>query len=120
YQQLLAQHSNKIIVVYNKADIAPARLATNGATSELTKSIFIPNSAPALEVSSTTGHNLVELERRLNTKIASLLAQSDSPFMLNGRQFNLLLGVEKKLLEIQPMLQGSVQYELLSYHLNDA
>ena len=48
------------------------------------------------------------------------MATLDVPFLLNQRQFNLILSLKKELNEIDSMLQGIVQYELLSVHLKDA
>lgn len=107
YEQLTFDYPNKIIVTNNKADIKITDPTSN-------------SNKYGLWVSGKTGHNLTALEQAIEAKIAILFAQSDSPFLLNQRQFNLLLGIEKKLLEIRPMLLGSVQYELVSYHLNDA
>ena len=112
YQKLIADYENKIIVVYNKADLPSANADLKDVAQELGQN--------SLWISGKTGHNIDALMHAIETKISSLFAQADSPFLLNKRQFNLLLGVEKKLKEIQPMLHHNVHYELVSYHLNDA
>ncbi len=74
-----------------------------------------------IPVSSKTKKNIAILEQTLEQKIAHLLEQMESPFLLNQRQHNLLLALEKKLDEIESMVtQKSVAYELLAIHLNDA
>jgi len=59
------------------------------------------------------------VERTIEQKINSLFHLIESPFLLNKRQFNLLIHLEKKLVLLQSMLHGNTQYELVSYHLND-
>ncbi len=74
-----------------------------------------------INLSSKTKTNISALESAIEQKIATLFAGIESPFLLNQRQFNLLLALEKKLDEIHNMLsQKQVAYELLSIHLNDA
>lgn len=48
------------------------------------------------------------------------LFQPSISIFLNQRQFNLILSLKKELHEIDSMLHGIVQYELLSVHLKDA
>ncbi len=112
YQELIGEYANKIIVVHNKSDIQIDAACTFAPTHR--------DSQFSVSVSPKTDHNLGTLEQLIEKKIGILFAQADSPFMLNQRQFNVLLNFEKKLLEIRPMLAGAVQYELVSYHLNDA
>jgi tRNA modification GTPase len=73
-----------------------------------------------LPISTTTLHNIDLLENSIEQKIATLFSSLDSPFLLNQRQFNLLLELEKKLSMVAPMLNDAIAYELVSYHLKDA
>jgi tRNA modification GTPase len=74
-----------------------------------------------IALSSKTKTNIMILENAIEQKIATLFADIESPFLLNQRQFNLLLALEIKLHDINCMLsQKQVAYELLSVHLNDA
>ncbi len=107
YRNLITQYCHKVILVYTKADV-PAQVQQSFSVGE------------SVVVSSTSGHNLAILEQRIEKKIAALYAQSEVPFLVNQRQFRLLMTLEAKLLQLQPLLQGSVAYELVSYHLNDA
>ena len=44
----------------------------------------------------------------------------ESPFLLNERQYNLLLGLERQLMRLRSLFQEPIAYELISYHLRDA
>ncbi len=107
YRSIASQHASKIIHVINKSDqpIHP--------TSNLTTQIN------ALSVSAISKHNLALLEHYIEEKISTLFTQNQSPFLLNRRQYTLLLDVEKKLQVICDMLESSIEYELLSYHIQE-
>lgn len=109
YNDIIAQHQQKIIVVHNKID------------QRISDQLPIFTTHAAIEVSSTHHINLELLENHIEVKIAHLFAHADAPFLLNKRQFTLLLALEKALEDIQQMLQPQhVAYELLSYHLQEA
>ena len=81
----------------------------------------MPLSIPRfIKVSSKNGTNIVAMQDAIELKISALLAKSDAPFLVNARQNKLILELEKKLETLRTMLSGDVQYELVSYHLNDA
>jgi tRNA modification GTPase len=104
YETIATTHANKIITVLNKSDAATGHPSPSG-----------------ISVSSATLHNISALEHEIEQKITQLFAGLDTPFLLNQRHFNLLLGLEAKLQEITHMLKNiPVRYELLSAHLNDA
>lgn len=108
YNRVIADHAHKIIMVHNKIDL---RIIQQAFAPEL----------PALEISSKERTNIELLEQHIEQKINTLFAQADAPFLLNKRQFTLLIALEKTLLEIQTTIHsGSIAYELLSYHLQDA
>ncbi|MCA9770179.1 tRNA uridine-5-carboxymethylaminomethyl(34) synthesis GTPase MnmE [Candidatus Dependentiae bacterium] len=106
YTELLEKYRSKIICVNTKYDMQ--------------KYINDKKEEHSITVSSKTGHNITLLEQKIEKKIMQLLKRSESSFLLNKRQFNILLGLEKKLEKITPMLKENIQYELISYHLNDA
>lgn len=110
YQTLHDQYQSKIITVYNKID--QARRSDTSLTNALS----------TVEVSSHTKLNIDHLELLIEEKIAKLFDQIESPFLLNQRQFNLILELEQKLTIIDQMLscQDGIAYELLSHHLKDA
>lgn len=108
YKRLYYQYIHKSIVVYSKSDQV--------CTAEVAE--FDP--AISVAVSSVTGSHLTTLESLLAEKIAAVLAAAQSPYLVNQRQYHVLLGLEKQLQEIQGMLNGTIAYELLSYHIQDA
>ncbi len=104
YQEISELYSKKIILVHNKTDL-PRKLTQDPA---------------AFLVSNTDQATINLLEKRLEGAVLALFNGIESPFLLNQRQFNLLLGLEKKLITIQSMLCGHIEYELISYDLKDA
>lgn len=104
YQELVARHESKIIGIYNKADLP--------ISSDLIQ-------IPGLYVSSKTKENIKQVEQAIQEKIAILFKTLDAPFLLNQRQFNLLLDLENKLHAIKKVITWPIHYELISYHLND-
>ncbi len=108
YQDIIMRYNHKIIVVYTKADMPPCPYEP---LSEL----------PILSVSTINRFNIDLLEQEIAKKIAILCAEADAPFLLNQRQFNLLLGLEKSLDSVMELVsQDTVAYEILSLHLKDA
>ena len=105
YRDLYNSYKNKVIVVQNKADLAPADI-----------NLF---DVPALTISTLTKLNIEKLELVIDNKIRQLFESIESPFLLNQRHYNVLLGLEKKLITLQSMLSGSIDYELVSYEIKD-
>lgn len=107
YNTLWQNYNQKIITIKNKQDLSQI----------VQKELKFPF---AITVSGTTGYNIRVLEELIQEKINELFKALESPFLLNRRQFILLVGLEEKLQAIIPMLETTVQYELVSYHLKDA
>ena len=134
YQEIHAQHPNKIITVYTKVDehqapfVLISRLRSRVNVVPLmvrrTRRVHLEPSKhqnDVIHLSSKTKHNIDTLINGIEQKIATLFAQIESPFLLNQRQHTLLLALELKLAEISVLLAHQpVAYELLSIHLNDA
>lgn len=106
YEQLLQKYSTKIILVGTKAD--KPQVAMPAAF------------AKAIMLSSASGKNCQLLEDNIEDKIAALLQKSDAPFLINKRQYSILLVLEQQVTTVISMLEGSIQYELVSYHLREA
>jgi tRNA modification GTPase len=112
YKQIAEKYQNKIISVLTKVDEAFNSVLVHQS---------LGGSKDIIPLSSKTKTNIEMLENAIERKIATLFADIESPFLLNQRQFNLLLALETKLHAISTMLmQKQVAYELLSVHLNDA
>ncbi len=108
YEELLQNYESKVIIVHNKADLPGIENLVFG-----TKSI--------IKVSSQDKTNIELIEQAIELKIKLLLEKIESPFLLNQRQFNLLLGLENKLQLIDSITSETpIAYELLSIQLNDA
>ena len=131
YSQLYEQYAHKTIVVVNKMDeIALAPFDTNRfaihsgraepARGECFGTPKCIEPFERLKVSTVTNLNIALLEQHIETKINALLATSDAPFLLNKRQHALLLTLEQQIKEIIKMLEGEIQYELVSYHVREA
>jgi len=108
YESIRSLYPDKIITVYNKIDQTEHCAAHDSAT------------ASCVRVSSLTKAHIDQLEGLIAEKIATLFNHLESPFLLNQRQFNLILELEQKLTVIQQMLTGPIAYELLSCHLQEA
>lgn len=105
YAEIASQHQHKIIKIYNKSDLP---------------CVTVPESADALVVNTVNKTNIDHIESAIEDKISALLNSIESPFLLNKRQFNLLLGLEHKLTGMLPMFDTNIAYELLSVHLEEA
>lgn len=106
YRTLEINYKNKIVVVYTKSDLLSEK------TSSTHKS--------ALSVSSKTNQNIDKLHALLSQQINAVMRNTATPFLLNQRQYNLICSVNNKLTTIQQMLLGTLEYELISYHLHEA
>ncbi len=108
YQELYTLYAPKIIVIENKSDKALPK-----------QSFSLPFNA--LKTTAKSNETIEQLETIVEQKIATLFSHLESPFLLNQRQFNLLLSLEQKLFTIKPLLETSfVEYEIISYHLKEA
>jgi len=105
YDELSARYPHKIILVATKSDLPR-----------------VPNSfaIQSLAISTETNQNLDKLEAAVASKVAQLFEKIESPFLLNQRQFKLIISLERNLAEIKKMLIGTVQFELVAHHLKDA
>ena len=104
YEEIYDAHAHKTIVVKNKTDLAQIKSYLN-ITEQL-------------EVSAHNNQGIDLVEQYIEKKIAALFSDLESPFLLNKRQYNLLLHVEHNLNKLIPLL-ANPEYEIISYHLND-
>jgi tRNA modification GTPase len=109
YRTIIKDYSAKVIPIANKSDLPTVPNA------------FIAELSNCIKASNVDKTQLIRIEQEIQTRIEKLLSNIESPFLLNQRQFNLLLNLEKKLFEIVAMTNSeAIAYELLSFHLNDA
>jgi tRNA modification GTPase len=107
YQKLLAKYEEKIIIVQNKIDSA-----TKPIDFLLDKSI--------IQVSAQHKKNIHYLFEEIERKVLSVIGKNDTPFVLNQRQFDLLLQFKNYLEPVIKRLHRSIDYELLSFHLKES
>jgi len=105
YENLIARYPQKIMLVGNKSDLGE------------TQNRF---STGSILVSTKTGDNIKLLEQKIAAKVELLFNRIESPFLLNQRQYKLVINLEQKLLVLQKMMHQTVQHELLAFHLKDA
>lgn len=105
YTQLYTQYHNKTIIVANKHDAG-----------------YIPHSLHENRtiISTHTHYNCDLLENTLRSRVKDLIAQNNSPFLINKRHVTLLHACKHHLMIVQQLLDEKPQYEIISYHLNDA
>ncbi len=104
YSDLHEQYTDKIISVCNKVDLPQQQ-------------IIEWQSYP---VSTKNGTGFSDLQKALDRKVENLFATINSPFLLNKRQFNIIIALEKDVKHIETLLNSTLQYELIAYHLVDA
>lgn len=108
YQALYERYSSKSLIVFTKSDLAQVLHS------------WAPHEQSPLRVSSVTLASLGKLEKVMAARIEQIIAQAASPYLVNQRQYHLLLGLEQQLHAIQEQLGDTIAYEILSYHLSDA
>lgn len=107
YQKMLNSHANKVIVVFNKADLP----------DNVSEQLSVDKSVPTVHVSAKEQVQIDRLQEMLDVKMKELKEVGNLSGLLNGRQYSLLQKFLCQLKDIVPMLQHPVQYELLAYHL---
>ncbi len=106
YEELRAQYTTKIITVASKADISDMIFDHGSFTHAV--SICRPESI-----------NL--LEHAIFCKVQKLFENTDTPFLLNKRHYQLLTNLARTLAVVHDFLNKKpIAYELIAYHLNDA
>lgn len=104
YEDIEQRYAQKIILMHNKSDLAQE----------------LPPNTTALLVSNNNKEAIHLLEKTIEDKVEKLFTGMESPFLLNQRQFNLVLSLEKKLQALTAMFSGTIEYELISYELKEA
>ncbi|MBU4387508.1 50S ribosome-binding GTPase, partial [Candidatus Dependentiae bacterium] len=113
YEQLVKEYKDKIIVVANKIDCVRLSLIQDSVFYK-NKNIFGSN---ILAVSAKDKTGLDILEKEIENKIQKLFANLDSPFLLNKRQFNLIIELIQGFDFIKSNLIENFEYEIISHHI---
>lgn len=103
YRQLYERYQLKTIVLYTKADLAEC----------------VERICDGITICTSSKADVARVQQAIQAHIARMSVNQDYPFVLNARQFNVLLDVEQKLQAIQPMLIGRIAYELFYVHLQE-
>ncbi len=106
YHKLAQKYAQKIIVVQAKNDLPQKVLLPSWAKNNYACSV-------------NEEQSIQKIKDTIKNRIDALLNNANVPFLLNQRQSALLQTVQQKITTLLPMLRGDVQYEIVSYHLND-
>ncbi len=107
YSGLIIRFSQKVILVQTKSDL------------ELVETIFDKKDITSL--SSKSKKEVAGLMSMLQARVRKIMKDHDVPYILNQRQYNLLLNLEHELLQIKELTScQDVAYELLAHHLRSS
>lgn len=107
YNDILEKYPRKNILVHHKADLPPQKVYSLLKHADL-------------HVSSHTRQNIEELQQLIEKRISILFDTMESPFLFNKRHQALLLTLEQKMVHLVSLFTDNIQYEIISYHLQDA
>ena len=105
YHDLLKKYDQKTMLVYNKSDLDQQAQALGQSY---------------LSASINNQESVNQLKAALRDRVSKLFKGNPSPYLLSQRQHSLLLRLKQKITPILPLLEGNIQYELISHHLNEA
>jgi tRNA modification GTPase len=119
YNDLMSRFKSKILWVNNKIDL-----------SVISENLVNSGVSDVLNVSINSGTGLLKLEQALDQRIEQILKNYEVPFILNKRQYSLMIDLENKLNlikdlfvttnELSEVCENQVAYEILSIHLKEA
>lgn len=104
YSTLKKNHNRKLFTIVTKNDLA----------SECSVKTY------DCSVSNQTGSNIEKVEELIEERIKKLFHENNSPFLLNQRHVHILTALEAELEKIKELMQVSIEYEILDYHINQA
>lgn len=103
YEQVIAQQAHKVILVQNKVDIGTQKL--------------FPTVAQSIAVSAVTKVGLDALYEAVHAKIVQLTGDGATTYLLNQRQYTLLLAAQQAIGVVMMRYKKSIAYELLAQDL---
>lgn len=107
YQNLLEKYKDKVIAVQNKIDSSKQLVS------------FLSDDG-VIQVSALQKQNIDLLYDRIKQRVHKVVGQDDTPFVLNKRQYDLLLQFSHYVDEIIKKIDRSIDYELLAFHLKES
>jgi tRNA modification GTPase len=106
YKNIFKRYRDKVVLVANKVDLED---------SEFFSSVKI-DVTEFVKVSGLKKTGIRQLEQVIENHIQALFAIYDSPFLLNQRQYNLVLKMEQNLNFVAKNCVKPLEYELIAYH----
>ncbi len=110
YKEIFKKYQNKIILIANKSDIA---------NKDLSDECDFLNNQNIIKVSANKKESLKLLEEKIEEKVQEIFLKLQSPFILNQRQYNLIVDLEDKLEFVVNNHLNLIQYELMAYHIKE-
>lgn len=108
YFDVWEKHKDKVILVANKIDIARVEC----------QAMFLPfGDTKLVRVAGLKRVGIADLEKVVQQKIAVLSAACNAPFLLNQRQYDLLMQMKSKIDFVVQHCMDPLQYELIAYHI---
>jgi tRNA modification GTPase len=112
YHQLLVDRKESIVVVYTKSDLLPVADVPE---------LLIQKDMQCVAVSAIAQKGIHELELAIADRLKKLTALQKTPYVVNQRQYELLLQLEQQLKVVLCFFdQAAIPYELVSLHVQQA
>ncbi len=111
YSKIIKQYKDKVILVFNKID-----------KSEIDIDKFfnkIQQKADYIKVAAKDKTGIKDLEKIMQCKVQRIFENLNSPFLLNQRQFNLIVQLEQMMNFVVKCMSDGLQYELIAYHIKE-
>ncbi|MFH1461489.1 MAG: tRNA uridine-5-carboxymethylaminomethyl(34) synthesis GTPase MnmE [bacterium] len=108
YQQIFENYTKKIILILNKVDIKKQVLLDK---------LYENFDQKFLAISAKNNLGLDKLENLIENKVQELFSELNSPFLLNQRQYALMLELIDGFNFIKNNLLKNFEYELVSHHM---
>jgi tRNA modification GTPase len=113
YKDLYTQYRQKILIVSNKHDLAQIVLPEDF--------LLLIQQNSLIACSNALPESIRALQEQMQLKVDCLFKSIESPFLLNRRQYNLLLILEQQLYAVHDLLKKPhISYEIVSHHVQEA
>lgn len=109
YEKIQSLYPEKVIMTANKID-------------SLSNKVLAPqpfDCEKAIPLSAKTSDGVDSLEKEIKSRINQLFSSAQSPFLLNQRQYDIILGLNNKLKHLRKRNNGEIHYEIMAYHLKN-
>ena len=104
---LLQKYEDKVVIVQNKIDTSSEHVS------------FLSGKV-AIKVSALHKQNIKDVYLALQEKAKAVIGQDNTPFVLNKRQYDLLLQFHHYINSFMKQSKRAFDYELLSFHLKES